>query len=134
MGKKFIFTYIFMNKTLFAIAVVGAMITGFGIYKAITNDSGGITPEVMDAYNLWKAKHGKLYGSQSEDSFRLGVFAANYHKVNAHNAKELSWTEALNMFADLSGEEFSKGYLGFKPRESVDLDSLVYADESVPEA
>jgi len=122
-----------MNKTLFAIAVVGAMITGFGVYEAINSNSEGITSEVIDAYNLWKAKHGKLYSSQSEHNFRLGVFAANYHKVNAHNAKGLSWTEGLNMFADLSGEEFVKGYLGFKPRESVDVDSLVYADESVPE-
>jgi len=134
MGKKLKqFIFINMNKTLFLIAIAGAMMTGFGVYQAIANNSDGTSQEIADAYRLWKAKHGRLYSSQSEDSFRLGIFANNYHKVNAHNAKGLSWTEGLNMFADLTAEEFARGYLGFKPKEAVDLDSLVYADETVPE-
>ena len=58
----------------------------------------------------------RLSPPAAEEAFRFSVFRANAAKVVAHNAKGLSWTMALNKFADLTTEEFAAKYIGgFRP-------------------
>jgi hypothetical protein len=40
------------------------------------------------------------------EEYRLTTFAANYKKVEAHNAAGKSWSMKLNQFADLTAAEF----------------------------
>jgi len=48
---------------------------------------------------------------------RFDTFRQNAAKVVAHNAKGLSWTMALNEFADLTSDEFAAKYIGgFRPQ------------------
>jgi len=46
---------------------------------------------------------------------RYEIFKANMDFVEAHNAKNLSWSVELNKYADLTRGEFKAIYLGFKP-------------------
>ena len=49
----------------------------------------------------WKLQHGKAYASDEEEDMRLRVWRHNYRLIVAHNARNLSYTLALNHFADL---------------------------------
>lgn len=48
----------------------------------------------------------KIYASNEEYNFRLGIFASNIDKINAHNAKKSSYELGINLFADLTVTEF----------------------------
>jgi cathepsin L len=54
--------------------------------------------------------------SYAHDEFahRYSVFKANLDKIDAHNAKKLSWTMGVNKFADLTGDEFDSLFKGLK--------------------
>jgi hypothetical protein len=62
----------------------------------------------------------KYQKSYSHDEFfnRFSIFKANVDKYDAHNAKNLSWTMGVNKFADLTGDEFSALYKGFRIPEN----------------
>ncbi|CAL9119282.1 unnamed protein product [Musa textilis] len=64
-----------------------------------------------DMFEQWIAEHGRTYASESEKSYRLGVFTRNLDFVNAFNqAGNYSYTVGLNDFADLTKEEFVATY------------------------
>jgi cathepsin L len=68
-------------------------------------------------FAAWKAKFGKLYSSEEEESLRAAIFNQNVIRVEEHNAKNLSWTMDLNEFADLTAMEFAVGRIGgYVPR------------------
>jgi len=59
----------------------------------------------------WKQKYGKTYGTDSDETYRMEVFARNYQYVAESNAdKTKTYTLELNQFADLEGEEFKRMY------------------------
>jgi C1A family cysteine protease len=61
------------------------------------------------------SKYNKVYANDDETAIRFAIFADNMAYIDAHNAKGLSWTLAMNEFTDLSWEEFSSTHLGFIP-------------------
>jgi len=63
-------------------------------------------------FSQWIIKHSKQY-SDSELATRFKVWNSNYDFVQEHNSKNLSWTLDMNLFADLTTEEFSALYMGF---------------------
>jgi len=69
--------------------------------------------ELNSEWNLYKQVHGKKY-SPSENLKRRVIWEARLDEVAAHNRKfDLgleSYTKGVNMFADLTFEEFSKIY------------------------
>jgi len=57
----------------------------------------------------------KTYDKQytvNEFFYRFEIFKSNMALAEAHNAKNMSWTMGVTQFADLSGDEFAKQYLG----------------------
>jgi C1A family cysteine protease len=83
--------------------------------------------------------HNKVYGDDAEVNQRFGIFKENLDKINEHNAKGLSWTLAVNEFADQTWEEFSASHLGLNmplgihraSAEGVDLSGLINAPSSI---
>lgn len=88
----------------------------------------------VPAFSEWLVKYNKHY-ALTEMPMKFKVWSDNYDKVQAHNAKNLSWTLATNRFADLTREEHAALNLGFDvslmksmPNNSLNLEIL---DESV---
>lgn len=65
---------------------------------------------------------------------RFRVFRENAARIVKHNSEKLSWTMALNQFADLTSDEFSAKYIGgFRSaptQKSYELSHL--RDDSIP--
>jgi C1A family cysteine protease len=80
--------------------------------------SGRPETEYQQIFIKWIKEHKKTY---THDSFfpRYNVFKTNVDRVDAHNALNKSYTLGLNVFADLTKDEFKAKYVGsFKHRRS----------------
>ncbi|KAJ8980018.1 hypothetical protein NQ317_019704 [Molorchus minor] len=71
---------------------------------------------IEDQWKEFKTKHGKNYDSKAEEDKRFDIFKKNVDKVEEHNKKydagEVSYTQGINQFSDLTTEEFRSKYLG----------------------
>lgn len=91
-------------KTIVAAAVVGtAAASKFSELKA------------QQDFKDFVAKYNKVY-SVAETFERFAIFKKNVEMIAAHDAETEGYTMAVNEFADLTWEEFSKQYKGYKPR------------------
>ena len=54
-----------------------------------------------EEWNRWKLLHEKSYESELEEETRLRIWQHNHRFVETHNMANLSYTLALNHFADL---------------------------------
>ena len=62
------------------------------------------------SFNSWAAYYGKQY-TPTERDYRISVFDANVRKIYRHNTSpNVSWTMAVNKFADLTAKEFKNLY------------------------
>ena len=68
-----------------------------------------------DVFQQWKQAHGKIYKSAQEEEYRFKTFLQNYKSILAYNAEQDDVTLGLNLFADLTSEEFSRRYTGTLP-------------------
>ena len=70
----------------------------------------------MAAFNLWQAAYRKSYRSAGERSRRQAVFVENALYIAEQNVRTDSTLRlALNEFADMTFEEFSRAKLGYNP-------------------
>jgi len=85
--------------------------------------------EYMRAFN-------KEYATE-EVALRFGAFVNNLKLIDEHNAKKESWWMSVNQFTDLSPEEFSATYKGYRARDNdymrsmnqhVEVEGQVFAD------
>jgi hypothetical protein len=67
-----------------------------------------VTEEV---YNIYKMKFGKMY-SDEESKFRYQLFKTFIGKMVEHNKGDNTWKMGINMFSDMTKEEFKSKYLG----------------------
>lgn len=68
---------------------------------------------IWDAFKHWQQKYGKAYGTNNEEGYRAGVFQTNMKKVYANNGDKNATSKMdLNVFADLTTEEFLAKYTG----------------------
>eukprot|EP01117_Protostelium_nocturnum_P006530 TRINITY_DN2352_c0_g1_i1.p2 TRINITY_DN2352_c0_g1~~TRINITY_DN2352_c0_g1_i1.p2 ORF type:complete len:359 (+),score=77.31 TRINITY_DN2352_c0_g1_i1:37-1113(+) len=71
--------------------------------------------EYQNEFTKWMKLYKKTHSSQ-EFSTRYSIWKANHARVQSHNADETKGFKLeLNRFADLTGVEFKKVYLGLKP-------------------
>ena len=70
--------------------------------------------ERIPEFQKWMEKHGKTYESFTEFQRRLEIFAKNSDMIEAHNQRNLNWTMAVNVFADLEWHEFRANRIGLK--------------------
>jgi cathepsin L len=83
-------------------------------------------------YSQWKLTYGVSYDSSAEDLYRYEVFKKNYEIITSTNNKNLSYTLALNKFADLTREEFKAMYCGFDPSLKTPGNVTVLNSENLP--
>jgi len=62
-------------------------------------------------------KFGKQYAAE-ELGNKFAVFESNLKMINDHNSNEEGWTMGVNEFADLTSEEFSAMFKGYKHRNN----------------
>jgi len=67
--------------------------------------------EYQSSFTFWMQQNQKSYHHE-EFLVRYRNFKANLDFIHAHNAKDATFTVAMNKFGDLTVEEFSKFYLG----------------------
>ncbi|XP_038880922.1 cysteine proteinase COT44-like [Benincasa hispida] len=68
--------------------------------------------EVREIYDLWLAKHGKAYNGIEEREKRFQIFKENLKFIDDHNSENRTYKVGLNMFADLTNDEYRALYLG----------------------
>jgi len=90
------------------------------------------TDRLIDLFESWMSKHGKSYQSFTEKLRRLEIFKDNLKHIDDTNKQRSSYWLGLNMFADLSNEEFKQMYLGVRtdglPRRRDANSGFRYAD------
>jgi len=69
--------------------------------------------EYQNQFTRWVAQNDKAY-THEEFFHRYNTFKANVDLIAAHNAKNASYTLAVNKFADLNTAEFGAQMCGFK--------------------
>ncbi|CDP18154.1 unnamed protein product [Coffea canephora] len=79
----------------------------------------GYTPDdltcidkLINLFESWIQKHGKIYESIEEKLHRFEIFKDNLKHIDERNKDIANYWLGLNEFADLSHEEFKKMYLG----------------------
>jgi C1A family cysteine protease len=84
-------------------------------------------------WTAWKTQYGKSYEPAME-AIRFGIFMENVNIVNKWNAAGNTATLGLNLFADLTPEEFGAMYTGANaaPQEVVEANILDAQVETVP--
>lgn len=69
--------------------------------------------QVRAMYEAWLVKHGKVYNALGEKERRFEIFKDNLRFVDEHNKVEnQTYKVGLNLFADLTNEEYRKMYMG----------------------
>jgi len=68
-------------------------------------------PEYQFLFTKWMKNHQRSFSSL-EFKQRFGIWKANFDFIQAHNAKNLSYTMGLNQFADLTNREFNSLFKG----------------------
>lgn len=92
-------------------AALALSVVGFTAYTSKTQVTSYPSAAIRAAFQEWKAKHAKTYKSPEEEMFRLFNFHKNYLKVSGHS--ETSYQVGLNLFADLTEQEFIAKYTGY---------------------
>ncbi|CAD8193528.1 unnamed protein product [Paramecium octaurelia] len=94
--------------------------------------------KLMKEYQVWQQEHGKRYSS-FENTHRFGIFKQNYAYVQEHQKRFEAGLETyelgMNVFADISSEEFEAKYLNFKPSDKQQPDQVFRAQGiQIPES
>lgn len=87
--------------------------------------------KLIDLFESWMSRHGKIYKSIEEKMHRFEVFKDNLKHIDERNKKVTSYWLGLNEFADLSHGEFKEMYLGLKaemPRKTASSEEFTYRD------
>jgi len=82
--------------------------------KIMKNENG-------ELWKAWKGKYDKAYETQAEELNRFKIWSENLKEIGKHNVEYEfglhTYTKALNMFADMTQEEFKATYTGCSPPE-----------------
>jgi len=71
-----------------------------------------VNREKIANFDQFKVAYGKSYVSLNEENYRRDIFNANLEEIRQHNRVSRSYTKGVNMWTDLTQEEWSSQYLG----------------------
>ena len=72
--------------------------------------------DYFQEWNDWKSTYSKTYDTPAEEYERQMIWTANKKYVLEHNSKiNVGFMLEMNAFADMTVEEFSKTYNGYRP-------------------
>ncbi|TVU03770.1 hypothetical protein EJB05_50678 [Eragrostis curvula] len=110
----------FGNKSLLTTALI--LLTIITVMDRIAVEARdlsthGYGEEAMKAtHEKWMEEHGRTYKDEAEKARRFKVFKANVDFIHRSNAAgDKKYTLAVNKFADITRDEFTAMYTGFKP-------------------
>jgi len=112
------------------LAIASSLIIAGGLYKAYTSTeqpNQKIPTPVYDSWQHWKKENGKSYGTNTEEDYRLQMFASNYEYIAKETKPEHTFEMALNQFADMELEEFVATFTGIMV--PADLESKATVEE-----
>lgn len=114
-----------MHSKLAVFICLVAALTGGLLYSTLNGSRTHpeLNQKLIQTFARWKQLHGKLYASPAENNFRLSVFADQTAFINKKNQDYEAYIEAqgqtlsgpmfeMNMFGDLTNEEFAARYTG----------------------
>jgi len=127
MGKNILIN---MKTTLIAITAALAVVAGVMYFTAPTKTTLGVPTPIYDSWVHWKQTNGKAYGTNSEEEYRLHVYAANFAEVMRLSNTQSSATFELNKFSDLPSDEFASIYTGYNKQSTLQQNRIVQLDES----
>ena len=118
---------------LLGVAALVCVVAYVGINQATTSAIEMSPEEVI--FHYFKRTHRKFYFNDDEHNFRFNVWKANRAQIMQHNANpERSYNMEINMFSDLTTEEFLAYYTGANYQELMpeeEEEHTVYFDEEV---
>lgn len=94
--------------------VVGAVlaVTLLSLYFSSSKSSPSFDSATLSKFKEFRRTHNKSYSSLEEHQYRLGVFSRNLKMIEDHNRQPgMSFTVGINLFADMTYEEFSAKFL-----------------------
>lgn len=78
---------------------------------------------IKEEWHAFKLHHSKKYKSETEEKFRMKIYAENRHKIAKHNQKyaagEVSYKLGLNKYADMLHHEFVDKMNGFNRSNAI---------------
>ena len=137
-----------MKSIIVGSIILLAFISAAAFYRTSATQKR-IPTKIVESYNRWKQIHGKLYGTPAESNYRLEVFydltlyierTNESYEKNAKLAGDIldGPMFEMNMFGDLTTEEFKARYTGAKVSDSLQVDQpneeAQQKDEGVEEA
>ena len=106
-----------MRTSIVLIAASAAVVLALAGVYAFKQNSSTIPAPVVESFATWRMTYGKSYGNPSELQYRTKVFYTNYQKVAEIKKSGVSYSVALNQFADMTEEEFVAKYTGYRHQE-----------------
>nr|4QRG_A Chain A, Papain [Carica papaya]4QRG_B Chain B, Papain [Carica papaya] len=70
------------------------------------------TERLIQLFESWMLKHNKIYKNIDEKIYRFEIFKDNLKYIDETNKKNNSYWLGLNVFADMSNDEFKEKYTG----------------------
>lgn len=61
----------------------------------------GLSRTLNEQWHSWKTRHEKVYVDRGEENVRRQIWIQNRARIAAHNRGNLSYSLALNQFADM---------------------------------
>jgi C1A family cysteine protease len=113
-----------MLKTAICLGIL-ALASGNALHAKLAQ-----AESVSDKFAAFSGHFKRKYTSSAHEERARQAFAGNHVKIEAHNAKGLSWTMGHNMFSDLTPEEFKDRHLSGYIKDS----STNIPDAVVPSA
>ncbi|KAH1252151.1 Cysteine protease XCP2 [Glycine max] len=93
--------------------------------------------KLIELFESWMSKHGKIYQSIEEKLLRFEIFKDNLKHIDERNKVVSNYWLGLNEFADLSHQEFKNKYLGLKvdySRRRESPEEFTYKDVELPKS
>ena len=98
------------------ILIISAVVLAIARNQLISsgNSIQTVPVHIHTAFQDFQNKYNRVYNSNSEYDFRLGVFHKNVIRIQEVNNGKFLYKAAINQFADLTREEFRTKYLSAK--------------------
>ena len=104
-------------KLAIALAIASSLLVAGGLYQAYNSIDQAVEPiptPVYDTWIHWKQRNGKSYGTNTEEDYRLQMFAKNFQYITTKSKPHHTFTMNLNQFADMDLDEFIATFGGIK--------------------
>ncbi|XP_073031711.1 cysteine protease XCP2-like [Primulina eburnea] len=126
MALSLISKLLFLAIFIFLSTLITATRNDFSIVGYSPDDLSCID-KLINLFESWMDKHGKKYKSIEDKLHRFEIFKDNLKHIDERNKATSNYWLGLNEFADMSTDEFKKGYLGFK------VDSMFHKKNDSPQ-